>query len=169
MKSVKRWGLPTAALIGVIGAIAVAGVPVAAGELGSVAPTVNFVAGNVTAHEGAEIQPWGAQWWKIEEVTGGSPASFKGYATSVDLATCTFTTRPGDSPPPPDPPQQGEMWIWVADSITKSGTTISGHISARAHVVLNGGYDDNPGHEVTGTVVELLSSCTATGSGGGDL
>jgi hypothetical protein len=158
-----RWALPSVALAA---AVAVVAVPVAAGD-----PTTDgkFVIGNLSAVEGAHVQLWGAQWWKVDEVSDSKvPASFKGWATEVDPTTCTFTTRPGNSPPPPDPPLADVMTMIVTNSVRKKGPVITGTISAFATVATDPGYDDNPGHEATGTIVSL-QSCQPTGSGGGDL
>jgi hypothetical protein len=164
MRNVIRRALAPLAVVGVIAA---AGVPLATGGPAP-APDGKFVLGNLTATENAQVQLWGAQWWKANDVTGGAPASFKGWATEVDLTNCTFTTRPGNSPPPPDPPLQDVMTMLVTDSVAKHGPVIKGRISALATVVTDPGYDDNPGHEATGTVVELVS-CTPHSDGGGDL
>src|SRR4051812_2665702 len=105
--------LPALVVLGTVMAVAV---PAAVGD--PTPPTGKFVLGNVSATEGAQVKLWGAQWWKDNNVSGGdAPSSFKGWATEVDMTNCTFITRPGDSPPPPDAPQQGEMTLLVTKSV----------------------------------------------------
>jgi hypothetical protein len=160
-----RWLFPSVALLGVVAAVAVAGVPAAAGDT----TTGKFVIGDQSAVEGADVTFWGAQWWKENDVsTDATRPSFKGWATNVDLAACKFSTSTGNSPPPPDDPLPSDLWMIVTSGVTQSGSVISGTISAIAHVAIDPGYQDNPGHPGTGTVLELIS-CQATGSGGGDL
>ena len=155
MRRVTRWLFPSVALVGVVAAVAVAGVSAAAGDP---APTGKFVIGDQSATLGAQVQLWGAQWWKADAVSGGkAPSSFKGWATKVDMTTCTFTTRPGNSPPPPDAPLDPVMTMLVTSSVKKHGPVITGTISATATVETDPGYDDNPGHAATGTVTDLLS------------
>src|SRR5262249_14739614 len=91
--------------------------------------------------------------------------SFKGWATSVDTTKCTFTTRTGDSPPPPDGPIPQYITAVVTSQVTQSGSVIDGTVKAFALIKVDPGYDGNPGHEGTGIVLDLLS-CTASGSGG---
>jgi hypothetical protein len=50
----------------------------------------------------------------------------------------------------------------VASAITKSGSVISGNISQMATIVTDPGYDSNPGHAGTGTVVSV--SCEGLAS-----
>ena len=62
----------------------------------------------------------------------------------------------------------GDDYFFLDSNVTQSGSVISGKISATAEVRIDDGYQDNPGHPGTGTVLSLLS-CTATGSGDGEL
>ena len=87
--------------------------------------------------------------------TGTAPASFKGYAVTVDTTACTFTTAPGNSPPPPDGPLPPVITVLVTSSVTKSGPTITGKVTGFALVTTNAGYDSNPGHPGTGTVISV--------------
>ena len=119
----------------------------------------NFVIGDLNAAVGTAVTFWGAQWWKLNSLSGGSaPAAFKGFETTPATATCgtNWTTGPGNSPPPPPGPLPSLMAVLVSSSIDKSGSTISGNT---VHVVLvqtNPGYQPNPGHAGTGTVVAQL-------------
>jgi hypothetical protein len=164
MRTVKRWVFPSFALLGITVAIAAAAVPGAAGDT---APAGKFVIGDASAIEGAQVTFWGAQWWKENEVSNDETRpSFKGYATNVDPTTCTFSTRTGNSPPPPDDPLPTTLEMLVTSGVTQSGSVISGTITAYAIVAIDPGYQDNPGHAGTGTVLDVVS-CTPGGSGGG--
>ena len=119
-----------------------------------------FVIGDGNAATNGHVTFWGAQWWKDNSVSGGTaPASFKGYAVDFDSTTCTFTADPGDSGSPPSPPLPDTISVLVTSSVTKSGSTISGVVSAVAQVSTDGGYDSDPGHAGTGTVLSV-TSCT---------
>ena len=118
----------------------------------------SFVIGDREDVMGPQVYWWGAQWWKVDKMSGGlGPASFKGYELSNSSPWCgqTWTTRPGNSPHPPAS-VPGLMAVIVSSHITKSGPTISGNI---VHIVLvrtNAGYGPNPGHRGTGTIVDQL-------------
>jgi hypothetical protein len=162
MRSVKRRVLTALTVLGTAAAFAVALVPVAAADT-----TSGFAIGDNEAQELAHVTFWSAQWWRANELsTELSRPSFKGWATSIDTSKCTFTTRTGDSPPPPDGPLPQYITAVVTSQVTQSGSTINGTVTAFALIKVDpGSYDDNPGHAGTGTVVSLLS-CTASGSGG---
>ena len=72
---------------------------------------------------------------------------------------------PGNSAPPPDGPLGDTITVIVTSKVVKSGPTLSGTVVAFAQVAVDPGYDDNPGHEGTGTVVSY-SPCFAGGAGG---
>ena len=119
----------------------------------------NFVIGDQNAAIGTAVTFWGAQWSKLNSLSGGAaPAAFKGFETTPSVAACgtNWTTGTGNSPPPPAPPLASLMAVIVSSSINKSGPTIAGDT---AHIVLvqtGPGYDANPGHAGTGTVVARL-------------
>ena len=116
-----------------------------------------FVIGDGNAAVGSAVTFWGAQWWKLNSVSGGSaPPSFKGFALNVAPGCGGFTTDPGNSPPPPDGPVPAYINVLVTNSVQKSGKTISGTVTNIAVVQTDPGYDGNPGHAGTGTVVALL-------------
>jgi hypothetical protein len=125
------------------------------GVMGSSAsPGGMFVIGNGNAAAGSQVTFWGAQWWKDNPVSGGdAPAGFKGYAVDVDLADCTFTSVKGNSAPPPDGPLPPVMDVLVTSSVTQSGSKISGTVVGIAHLSTAAGYDSNPGHAGTGSVL----------------
>jgi uncharacterized repeat protein (TIGR01451 family) len=113
-----------------------------------------FVVGDQSA-VGA-VTFWGAQWWKLNSLSGGSaPAAFKGFAKAPASPACgvNWTTTPGNSPPPPAPPLPALMGVIVSSSISQSGSTISGNTVHIVIVQTNPGYDANPGHAGTGTVI----------------
>ena len=115
----------------------------------------NFVIGDKNAAVGTAVTFWGAQWWKLNGLSGGSaPASFKGFEESP-VATCGagWSADPGNSTPPPAGPLPAYMAVVVSSSIGKSGSAISGNTVHIVVVKTNSGYDANPGHAGTGTVV----------------
>lgn len=119
----------------------------------------SFVVGDRSA-SGA-VTFWGAQWDRVNSLSGGSaPNSFKGFAQTLSSKPpkCggSWSTRPGNSPPPPDAPLPDFMAVLVASSINKSGPTISGNITSIVIVKTNPGYQSDPGHPGTGTVVGVL-------------
>ena len=120
---------------------------------------VPFVIGNGNSANGTDVTFWGAQWWKLNTLSGGdAPASFKGFARNPATPSCgtAWTTAPGNSPPPPDGPLPSFIGIIVSSSISKSGSSISGNTVHMVVVRTNPGYDDNPGHAGTGTVVAQI-------------
>lgn len=153
---------PLIAALALTGSI-IAFAAVAGSAIGDPLPTAAFAIGDGNATANSRVTFWGSQWWKDNDVsTGSAPASFKGYALNVDSTTCTFTTAPGNSPPPPDGPLPAVITVLVTSSVSKSGPTISGTITGFAHVATNPGYDSNPGHPGTGTVIDVVPC------GGGD-
>jgi hypothetical protein len=162
MRKLKRWLLPSLALLGTIAAIATAVVPSAAGD-----PLPGmFVIGDGDAAQGTNVTFWGAQWWKDNAVEGSTRQPFKGYALTADDTTCSFTARTGNSTPPPDGPLPAQINVIVTDSVTQSGDVISGTIVGFVLVDTSAGYDDNPGHYGTGTVVSSsMTECHPGGSG----
>lgn len=102
---------------------------------------------------------WGSQWWKRNSLSGGSaPQSFKGFALDTSIASCGsgWATDPGNSSPPPAGPLPSYMGVIVTRSSSKSGSKISGSIAHIVVVKTHAGYDGNPGHDGTGTVVATV-------------
>jgi uncharacterized repeat protein (TIGR01451 family) len=119
----------------------------------------NFVIGNNNAAVGTAVTFWGAQWWKLNSLSGGTaPAAFKGFEKSPPAVTCgtSWTTAPGNSPPPPPAPLPSFMAVIVSSSISQSGSTISGNTVHMVIVQTNPGYAPDPGHAGTGTVVAQI-------------
>lgn len=116
----------------------------------------SFVIGDKNAATGTAVTFWGAQWWKLNSLSGGSaPASFKGFALNPKQPTCGtgWSTDPGNSTPPPNGPLPAYMGVIVSSTITKSGSQISGDTPHIVVVKTDPGYQPNPGHAGTGTVV----------------
>jgi hypothetical protein len=120
----------------------------------------NFVIGDGNAAVGTSVTFWGAQWWKLNTLSGGSaPAAFKGFESDpASVLTCStnWTADPGNSAPPPAGPLPAFMAVLVSSTISKSGSTISGDTPHIVIVQTDPGYDANPGHAGTGTVVATV-------------
>jgi hypothetical protein len=120
-----------------------------------------FVIGNKDVVVGNSVMFWGAQWAKVNSLSGGpAPRSFKGFAESPNTPSCgaVWGADPGNSSPPPDGPLPALMGVIVTSSSAKSGPRISGNIVQIVVVRTNPGYAANPGHAGTGTVVAVLCS-----------
>jgi hypothetical protein len=115
----------------------------------------DFVVGDETATGTVEF--WGDDWAMANQLSGGAaPNSFKGFAanTSAPPACGTsWTSNPGNSSDPPNPPLPSYMGVIVSSAVDKSGPTISGSVFKIVVVATNPGYDANPHHHGTGTVV----------------
>jgi Bacterial Ig-like domain (group 3) len=130
-------------------------------DVSVVSPTAlasgSFVIGDQNASVGNRVTFWGAQWWKLNSLSGGpAPAAFKGFASHVpnNPPRCNdhWTTQPGaSSNPPATVPQY--MAVIASSSITQSGSTIAGDTTDVVVVKTNAGYGPNPGNAGTGTVV----------------
>jgi hypothetical protein len=120
----------------------------------------NFVIGDKNAAIGTAVTFfWDSDWWKKNGLTGGAaPPSFKGFENKPAVATCgtNWLTDPGNSPPPPKAPLPPYMAVLVASKITKSGPRIAGNTVRVVVVKTNPGYQPNPGHPGTGTVVAVV-------------
>jgi len=120
----------------------------------------DFVIGDLTyAANPPSVTFWGAQWWKLNSLSGGSaPAAFKGFEDSPAAPTCGqgWTTDPGNSTPPPAGPLPPYIVVIVSSKITQSGSTISGDTQHLVVVQTNSGYQGNPGHAGTGPIVATL-------------
>lgn len=115
-----------------------------------------FVIGNGNSANGTAVTFWGAQWYKLNTLSGGAtPAAFKGYALNPAVPSCGtgWSTDPGNSAPPPAGPLPAYMGVTVSSKITQSGSQISGNNVAIVVVKTNSGYAPDPGHAGTGTVV----------------
>jgi PKD repeat protein len=104
---------------------------------------------------------WSHSWSSLNSLSGGlAPPAFKGFAADVtlphqsppELCGTSFTTRTGNSSSPPDT-VPSYMGVLVASSVTQSGSTVSGTWGSIVVVHTDPGYQPNPGHPGTGTVV----------------
>jgi hypothetical protein len=103
---------------------------------------------------------WGADWYLKNSLSGGvAPSSMKGFAGNVSPASppaCggTWTTLPGNSPPPVGvgfiPSYMG---VLVTPFVKKTGNTLSGNVTKIVVIKTDAGYNPNPGHDGTGTLV----------------
>lgn len=115
-----------------------------------------FVIGDHNNTPGAVVTFWSDQWGKANTLTAGAaPSGFKGFASTPASVTLgqMWSTRTGNSPPPPTPPLPAYMGVIVADSVTQNGSTITGDTPHIAVVATRPGYAPSPGHNGTGTVV----------------
>jgi hypothetical protein len=119
----------------------------------------SFVIGDNNTANTTNVTFWGAQWAKLNSLTGGSaPASFKGFAKSPAQPTCgtPWSSDPGNSSAPPKGPLPAYMGVIGSSSISQSGSTISGDTKRIVVVKTDPGYKNDPGHPGTGTVVATV-------------
>jgi cell division septation protein DedD len=120
----------------------------------------SFVIGDLDAVVGHHVTFWGAQWWRLNHLSGGTaPASFKGFAncTNPNPPACggTWQSDPGNSSHPPAT-VPADMTVIVSSLITKSGPIESGDIPMMVTIHTDPGYEPNPGHAGTGTVTAVV-------------
>jgi uncharacterized repeat protein (TIGR01451 family) len=122
-----------------------------------------FTLGNTTANTAGSstVTWWDSSWNQLNILTGGqAPSAFKGFASGVTLPTTSpanvcsgnWTSSGGNSPPPPAT-VPSFMGVIVANSVTKSGTTVNGHYVKIVVVQTNAGYGPAPSNTGTGTIV----------------
>jgi uncharacterized repeat protein (TIGR01451 family) len=122
-----------------------------------------FALGDSTAASAGSstVTWWDSSWNKLNSLTGGvAPSAFKGFASGVPLPNTSpanicsgnWTSNGGNSPPPPAT-VPSYMGVIVADSVTKSGTTVNGHYVKIVVVQTNAGYAPGPSNSGTGTIV----------------
>jgi hypothetical protein len=114
-----------------------------------------FVLGNQSA-TGA-VTFWGAQWAKVNSLSGGSaPSSFKGFAdatqTTPPACGTTWSSSPGNSSSPVAS-LPAYMGTAVTTAVAKKGNNIGGTITHIVVVATAPGYAANPGHAGTGQVI----------------
>jgi hypothetical protein len=120
-----------------------------------------FVIGDLSAAVGNEVTFWGAHWAKSNSLSsGGATSAFKGFVDSTSpqppRAGGVWTARPGNSSARPTS-VPSYMAVIVSSSITESGSKISGNIARMVVVQTAPGYEPNPGHSGTGTVVAVIA------------
>jgi len=121
----------------------------------------SFVIGDQDATVGNPVTFWGAQWSKLNRLSGGeAPSSFKGLAstTSANPPVCEddWSTSPGNSAPTPAAPLPEYMAVIVSRKVNKSGSVISGSADHVVVVKTSPGYAPDPGHPGTGMVVAQI-------------
>lgn len=117
-----------------------------------------FVIGDENSGLGTHVMYWGAQWWKLNQLSGGTaPAAFKGYASNPGASTTltNWTTQPGSSSGPPSTVPTF-MSVIVSGTISQNGSMLHGDAPHIVIVQTNSGYMPDPGHAGTGTVVAIL-------------
>jgi len=128
-----------------------------------------FLVGDQTASGTVEF--WGDDWATVNMLTGGpAPNAFKGFAQGTsEPPACgsPWSTNPGNSSQPPDAPLPSFMGVVVSTTVNQSGSTISGDTSKIIVVTPNAGYEADPGHHGTGTVVATF--CTTGGPTSGSM
>lgn len=116
-----------------------------------------FVIGDLDT-QGA-VSFWGAQWSKENHLSrSDAPPSFKGWAqgTFTSSGNATWSTDPGNSPPPPAAPLPAYMAVIQTGSTSKAGSLIVGDIVHVVVVKTDPGYAPNAGHDGTGTIVATV-------------
>jgi hypothetical protein len=116
----------------------------------------SFAIGDLESAVGTHVMFWGAQWWKNNPTSSDSQVpSFKGFANSPSTPGCgtNWSADPGNSTPPPNGPLPAFMGVIVTSTYSKSGPAISGDTIHIVVVQTDPGYQPNPGHPGTGTVV----------------
>jgi hypothetical protein len=120
-------------------------------------PGGSFVVGDDSATNSVTF--WGAQWSSVNHLSGGpAPASFKGFEDNPVAPRCgsIWSTDPGNSTPPPPGPLPSYLAVIVASKISQSGSSISGDTVHVIVVKTDPGYQPDPGHRGTGTVVATI-------------
>ncbi len=106
---------------------------------------------------------WGAQWARQNTLSGGpAPNAFKGFASSTsEPPACSvgWAARSGNSGDPPAS-VPSYMGVIVSSSIDKHGSTTSGDTVEIVVIKTDTGYQGNPGHAGTGTVVASTTDPT---------
>jgi hypothetical protein len=142
--------------------------PLALGAL-YLAPTASagsFTIGDGNAVLGSHVTFWGAQWWKLNTLSGGeAPSSFKGWVNSFPAPMCEFawTTGTGNSSEPPQAPLPPYIDVAVASKVNQEGSVIASSTTPKVVRVQTNvayekksGYQNDPGHEGIGIVVEIV-------------
>ena len=142
--------------------------PLALGAL-VVAPTASagsFTIGDRNAAPGTAVTFWGAQWWKLNSLSGGeAPSSFKGWVNSFPTPACglAWTTATGNSSEPPPAPLPEYIDVAVASKVGQEGSVVASGTTPKVVLVKTNpayekksGYQNDPGHEGMGTVVAVV-------------
>jgi hypothetical protein len=120
-----------------------------------------FVIGDENSSNETPVTFWGSQWWKKNSLSGNIaggqkvPAGFKGFAEEPATPSCgvSWSADPGNSSPPPAGPLPAYMGVIVTSTAGRTGATITGDTVHIVVIKTKPGYQPNPGHPGTGTVV----------------
>ena len=123
-----------------------------------------FVVGDVSAGpissqtvgSGPAVTFWGAQWAKVNVISGGSaPSAFKGFAPGNTPAACasSWSATTGGTTTPPPAPLPPYMGVIVTSSASKSGSTVTGNTVHIVVVKTSPGYTPDPSTPGTGSIV----------------
>ncbi|HKD95387.1 MAG TPA: Ig-like domain-containing protein [Gaiellaceae bacterium] len=125
--------------------------------------TGDFVLGDLSVAAAGPTTPltwWGSEWPILNSLSGGpAPTAMKGYANNLTPSAppaCggTWTTTGGNSPPPIVAAGiPSYMGVVVSSSVSKQGNVLLGNVTKIVVIKTNPGYDSNPGHPGTGTLV----------------
>jgi hypothetical protein len=116
-----------------------------------------MVIGDLNAATGNAVTFWGAQWSKLNSLSGGpAPNAMKGFADGA-AQSCggNWSGDPGNSGDPPGT-VPSYMGVIVSSAINKSGPTLLGNAPMIVVVRTDPGYGPAPGHAGTGTVVAVF-------------
>lgn len=121
-----------------------------------------FVISDKQAVQGGAVTFWGSQWEKANPFASGltGASSFKGFVEPTNSQAApkcggTWTASTGNSSKPPAT-VPAYMAVIVASKEGKNGSAIGGDVKKLVIVKTNAGYDENPGHAGTGTVVGTI-------------
>ena len=123
----------------------------------------DFVLGDKSVAAAGPTTPltwWSSDWSLLNSLTGGAaPTSMKGFSNNVAPSSppaCggMWTTLPGNSPPPIGVGLiPSYMGVLVSPFVKKAGNTLSGNVTKIVVIKTDAGYNPNPGHNGTGTLV----------------
>ena len=107
---------------------------------------------------GRSVTFWDSDWSRSNPTSGSAPpASFKGYADAPGDGRCgqSWTSSPGNSGKPPET-VPSYVAVVISGSISKSGPALQGDVRHVVVIRTDPGYEPNPGHQGTGTVVAVI-------------
>jgi hypothetical protein len=120
-----------------------------------------FAIGDRNAVVGTSVTFWGKTWSTSNSLSGGTaPSGFKGFvqspSTSPPQCGDSWTTSTGNSSGPPSSVPT-YIAVLVTSEVIQSGSTIfSGNVPEIVGIKVDPGYDGNPGHASTGTVMGVI-------------
>ena len=122
-------------------------------------PNGSFVIGDLDAVVGHTVYFWGSQWSSHNHPSQGvAPSAFKGFANSIGGTTpnCgdSWSSDQGNSSGPPSNVPDF-ITVIASSSVMKSGSVITGNDRKIVVVRTDPGYDGNPSHPGTGTVLSV--------------